>query len=742
MDKFLEKRILTRQPWCWGLFVTLGTLLLNLVLFKPAVSQAASVTVIQTATATRQPTVTPTPNATAQAELEETMKLLATSPRKIECSKTTSNRLSCYGILLLDFWFQNPQPTSQEQLAQKSVDALSENHYQIQLGWLLKDWFDRYVIPTFQAAGGLPEGFEEQWNKRLRFTKSDLDNNGKPDYLVTIGYHSIEVHSCPVIGLYWLRQVEGKYQVFQIEADLNCSAGGPGIELKSTGDLNGDGRNDLAYSSIQCGASVCTETLHLQTFKNGNWQDLPFVKGNWTPARIEVGPGVNGTSVITATGLPPLGSSWQPFIVKTIFFRWINGEFLPIDIALSGSGELGAAANLQKAGALVRAQRYTEALHIIQTVIDQHVTLYFDYTPYALFRAGMVQLLAHQPEDALQTWQRVTSEFPDHPVSRDLPYLRPLVSTPDGLWRVCAWLRQNTRDWTPPEPHEDWQIHDLFSVPLVRTGYCTLDLLIQWQQWGQTESIAKQARQFNLSWAPLADNYDLNGDRKVDPIGIMGDKLWVFLTDKNAYHPLDASSPFPLRSANLVDSYDRFYVPDSSIEIVDLDADHRPEILFSNAHGFSLAEWTGNRFKPHEMSYCGESRSCKLQGKLRVIKDREGPDLLEVAFTDGPAQQSPITKRYRFQSDGLILLPVNDPLAIQMNSAIEAMYRNRDPRQALSLLKNFTSDDPWQAGLARYLEALAWDYLGDTAKAQAAYRAVVKDYVGTGWSALAQEKIQ
>jgi hypothetical protein len=44
--------------------------------------------------------------------------------------------------------------------------------------------------------------------------------------------------------------------------------------------------------------------------------------------------------------------------------------------------------------------------------------------------------------------------------------------------------------------------------------------------------------------------------------------------------------------------------------------------------------------------------------------------------------------------------------------------------------------------LARYLEALAWDYLGDVQKAQAAYRAVVQDYAGTGWSVLAKEKIK
>ena len=70
------------------------------------------------------------------------------------------------------------------------------------------------------------------------------------------------------------------------------------------------------------------------------------------------------------------------------------------------------------------------------------------------------------------------------------------------------------------------------------------------------------------------------------------------------------------------------------------------------------------------------------------------------------------------------------------------MYRKRDPRQALSLLKGYTSGDPWEAGLARYLEALAWDYLGDTAKAQAAYRVVVQNYAGTGWSAQAKEKIK
>jgi hypothetical protein len=595
--------------------------------------------------------VTPTPNATAQWEISQAKQLLTTSPYDIDCPGRTPYRIDCYAMMLLDFWYRHPETTAREQLIERLMDTASYGHYQIQLSWLIDDWLNEQVTQAFQATHGLPGGFEEQWKNRLRLIKTDLDNNGDPDYLLRARYFPRDIDTCSFNGLHWLRRINGQYQITQIEVFRNC--GGPGVEVKSTADLNGDGRNDLAYSVIQCGASVCSETLHLRTFKDGGWQDLPFVNGGQTPAYVVIGTGVDGSTVITATEHPPLSASWQPSIIKTILFRWRNGEFLPVDIARAGGGELAEAANLQWAGELVRAQRYTETLQVIQTVIDQHVTLYFDYTPYALFQAGTVQLLSRQPKAALQTWQRVTSEFPAHPVSRDIPYLRPLADDPNGLWRVCAWLRENERDWTPPEPHEDWQIHDLFSVPLARTGYCTLDLLISWQEWTRNKSIAKQAQQFNLTWTPLAEGYDLNGDRIADPIGIMGNKIWAFLSDKNAYHPLAAGSPFPLKSANLVDSYDHFSVFDSNVQIVDLDANHRPEILFSNKRGFSLAEWTGSRFKPHEITYCGQDFACKFKGNLHVVKTREKQNLIEVTITEEQTQRPSLTWRYQFQNGAL-----------------------------------------------------------------------------------------
>jgi tetratricopeptide (TPR) repeat protein len=312
---------------------------------------------------------------------------------------------------------------------------------------------------------------------------------------------------------------------------------------------------------------------------------------------------------------------------------------------------------------------------------------------------SIVQLFLRQPEAAQQTWQRILTDYPDALITQYVPNVQVLARGQNSLWRVCRWLKKLDRTaWYPPLadiPAVDFLIHPLPTSP---SAFCTENDLIVWQTWTRKEPIEQQASRLGLTWKLLSERYDLNNDRINDPIGLLNDHVWAFLSDRHTYRPLDGQSGTSLDTVRLSDAHS-FDWP--GVKITDRNNDGRPEITsISQDHTYAV-EWNGQRF----------------------------------------ARQD--------KNDSINEIPVASewwqwrlPAPSAISRAIEAMYRKRNPRQALSLLKNYTSDDPWEAGLARYLEALARDYLGDSARAQEAYRRVVQEYSGTGWSVQALEKLK
>ena len=569
------------------------------------------------------------------------------------------------------------------------MDTASYGHYQIQLSWLIDDWLNEQVASAFQAARGLPEGFEEQWKNRLRLIKTDLDNNDEPDYLIFMSFYPRDMDTFGFHGLYWLRRVQGRYQIELLDTAVVSL---DGIEVKATYDLNADGYNDLAYSKIHCGASQCFDNLLIRTYRNGQWQDIPFVDGGWEPNGITIGPGVGGNIVITATegGCGNLGC--EPFFSYDVIFKWDNGEFIPSEKV--PHNQTGPIADFQWASHLMDDRRFQEALEVLQRLAEQRVTEPFEYTPYTLMDISIVQLFLRQPAAAQQTWQRILTDYPDALITQYVPNLQVLARGQNSLWRVCRWLRKSDRaDWYPPLadiPAVDFLVHPLPTGP---SAFCEENHLIVWQTWTREEPIEKQASRLGLTWKLLSARYDLNNDRIKDPIGLLDNHVWAFLSDGQVYRVLDTSVDAPVTASQTGDTYNW-----PSLKIADRNGDGRPEITsISKDHTYTV-EWNGQRFARQDK------------------RDSVG--------------STPSSAWWH--------LPSPSPIS----RAIEAMYRKRDPRQALSLLKGYTSGDPWEAGLARYLEALAWDYLGDTAKAQAAYRVVVQNYAGTGWSAQAKEKIK
>ncbi|MBI5566961.1 MAG: hypothetical protein HY870_18830, partial [Chloroflexi bacterium] len=678
-----------------GLFVISGILLLlGLALFKPAVGLAAIAAATRTATSTPQPTMTSTPNATVQWEAQLAQAQLQMHPRAICPGKPYY--IGCYLLQQLDFLYRYPHTPYLEKVIERTAVVIGYGGYKLKSNWLIDDWLDRIVAQAFQAAGKMPAGLEEQWKSRLQFIEADLDNNYEPDYLVKAFFRSDISDWDPFhTGLYWLGRVGERYIIEPIEEGYDLD-----FEIVSHQDLNGDGYHDLAYTTRMYSSNSGAKEFHLLTRKSGEWQTLPILVeptyqryDDWSAEILS-----DGSSELIALNLGGHFWDYGDNLSYQIHYRWAKDQFTPIRISLAADyRRLQEPAAFEWVNLLIETHQFTEALRTLKFTAENK-----SLAPYALFRQGMIHLYLRDATSARNVWERLQNEYPDQPVTQSVSALLQMTKKPEDIWRVCAWLKQNVDRWLPPGMTEE----NAEELPILDRSYwsphqlCRTNLLVEVGQWSRLLPLERQAAQTGLAFKLLSTDYDLDGDQQPDPIAAMGGSIWAFLPDGNRWRPVLASRGLYQWHPP---TYGDYSIPDTGIRVTDLDANGRPEILLWDAADTLLSEWDGHQFQSQRLPRSG--RSARLS--LKSIGGRQYTIQMTVFDSDKP--DAP-TGEETYQLRNGIVTRLNPPpdlsaASAALSNAIEAMYRNRNPRQALSLLKGYASADPWEAGLARYLEA-------------------------------------
>lgn len=173
--------------------------------FAPTATREATPTLKPTARPSAKATNTPpkpTPSPTPIASEREAKALLQLSPYS-SCSENLPRCAAVYAVQVLDHLYRYPTSFQRLALITRVLDYAGYGYSPLSLDWLVEDWLDETVRQPFDAAGGLPAGFAEQWQPRGQVTSTDLDDNGDPDYLLTVRFgppYDVSIAQ----GLYWL----------------------------------------------------------------------------------------------------------------------------------------------------------------------------------------------------------------------------------------------------------------------------------------------------------------------------------------------------------------------------------------------------------------------------------------------------------------------------------------------------------------------------------------------------------
>ena len=672
---------------------------------------------------------------------------------------------------ILDFIAQHPGRPENEALQQRVMlfgGGDDGSPADLPIGWLADDWLAAHVRLPFEQAGGLPADFRAQW--RGEVFESDLDDDGRPDYLLTV---RIKLGDAPVAGfeipggLVWLRPEGAGYALTLLPTGhYGDEARFPAYypEVKTIADLNGDGRLEVAYTVRWCGASTCLERLRILAWQDDSWRNL-LITGGWQPMgglwRIQDDDGDGRAEVIGPdrgpgiAGLGPQVPYDRRFVVR-------NGEWVPVADELRGNpnrgDEIRSQVYMVYVRWLIRDHRLPEAATLLDALMGQLPPDYYlmGYQPFALFNLGAVQALLDAVPAAQATWDRLLAAFPDHPLSLDVVALRTQLHTRADWPALCAQFGVISR---PTPAQTTGMPHPIGNAALMYEDVCSPLLLFDLWTWPRGQSLAYQLAHFGRTWQLLTDQYDLNGDGVADPLGLVGSagQPWAFISAGAVYRPLPVWSAWPLGALppSKLEASDWNQRADcQSPRVSDRDRSGRPELLIACPSGFDLWVWRGNRFQGYHVTY-GVVAAGQYQwftGPLTETTTASGSELRVQLFRDAAMTQPVGEWVYHLAGDELRLISQEPwPALAPLAEAFEALFRRGQPEQALAALARY---DPslttpradgyslaWRTAMARYLTALALDYAGRSAEARTLLAGIAQEYPDTGWAVLAKERL-
>lgn len=638
-------------------------------------------------------TSTPTPDSGTQVE-----QFLKASPYDFRSGSRYFNEARPYAVRGLEYLvYLFPQTIQREVLIESILNNSFQHEFILDLDWLLAMHMRTALLDPLNEAEQVSLDIQKQWN----MIETDLDADQEPDYVFQIHFRAKNADTTTPSVFYWLHEVSGVYKLTDIARFFYIF----GLEIVSVEDMNNDGTPDLAFQVVTCGASNCFAHPFIYTWQEDHWIEIPVLPHGWTAdnGRWHVEK-EDGKSVLIALEGNAGGLSYGNVPGYEIRFEYVNGAFIPVDVReyyptdpnRTGTTE----SDFYK---ILWADQLTElgfpqrALEVLLSQENWESNSPSDnYLPYVLFRIGMLNLYLGDVNAAQNVWQRIEIESPDLPVAAPVPELLYLIDQPDPLWKVCHWLKGNEVTWYPAD-YDPLKHPSTDSFLYHWRWMCSDFALVRWQKWITTRPLEQQAESLGLTWTLLSEDYDLNQDTTPDPIGRLGEWLWVFLSNDTAYAPMLIGPQLP-QQALLIYSYDAIGTDRyNEVNIFQDSSDASIWLELIGDYQIAKYEWTGEYFKFHPVKGFGQPDS--------------------------------------------VFAPPPDPNNL-LTQALLALFRDENPARALELLQIYTSDDEWETLTARYITAIALLYNGRASAACPLFEAIIADYPDTGWAMFSREHLQ
>jgi hypothetical protein len=666
----------------------------------PADSDTSIPTPIPAITQTPTPTNTPQPTATPRSPNEEADRILKTDVWEYGIQNAVP-----VAVRIMDYLMRYPDSPRREEL----LATLFRANPIFFNDWFILTELDEFVRQPFNQATGMPDSFAEELQNQelIQIYVTDLDGNGTDDFIIATK-HVFQW------SIYWLYGKPGEYQLTALptgDEEILAYANVRMIE-----DLNNDGVSELVYVVNTSGASDAFEEVYILSWKNEQFKNMIIgdnttQNGGWLFTDIDE----DGVYELVKRNGGPGSLGFCCALPFEVDYQLLGDEYIPVQQRPGNSLGEGEKPDWQLAKMMQHTHHYTKAIEYLDLYLTdlQDDTYRYEVIPYVYFQLGMAHLLMNEPVAAQDTWQSLVQNFPEHPLTLDVLEMQPMLQTRDDIWRACAWLRQNKREW--PLSEDKQHIFQREAYYNSWEDLCDpMFLLNQWE-WTQTTPITTQLAARALNWHVLSEIFDLNDDGIPDPIGEieLGDsrQVWIFLTQSDGtYKPLYAEQPYPPEAIHIWNKWGYegyWYLDDFDVTLMDNDQDGNPEIFYtrSDADYTLQTEWIGHRFE----KVGGEG--IKLDNFIapNFGDDKSFPNILKTLFYD-----------QNFET-ALDLLE-------DYNPAVDSSIHQ-------------PSHFYWAEAGSHYLRGLAYSYLGETELAHQSLTTVIQNYPDTSWVDLARERL-
>ncbi|KPL85184.1 tetratricopeptide repeat protein [Herpetosiphon geysericola] len=680
------------------------------------------------------PSATPTPLTTAELLLSAEPSDFCPKPATRGCGKPLA-------VLIADYLQRNP--TDPQALAlwrriislgQPTMELGADDPQAFDVTWAFDGWAQAEFLALdlpHELAPTPPAALEIG---KLMIISTNLDGDSNQDYLLS---GSISGSPNSIGQLRWVHWQQDSWLGEHVLSYANDY--GAQIQL---GDVTGDAEPELFVRSSHCG-SACSGQLYGWTWQAGRPQAL-----------FPVGANTSDLSITPIDGKLSISSA----DVRYAF----DGQYLaPTELAApSGPFSNTIGAQLRYAHGLTLLGRFDQAIAQLEQAAALsdgsaeygHNQTLKDARPIVLFRIGIIQLLKHDHVAAQAAWHRLLARFPQSFAATVVQDFK-LTRFNGSISQWCELLAAER-----PSIMQGYQREMLDRSPFNEFDWlplCHPRTLLPLQIWNHAVPLAEQFTALGLPWQSLSENYDLNGDGRNDPLGVV-DWLgiytpWVFMTTEAGYQPLYANQPWPnAKALSSLSDPDYFFSRPNTVSITDLDADGAPEWLFEYRDHFSLLAWSHGRFWQNKVAlYQGTSF---YTATLRLAPQPDGTQRLSAEYLPNAAGQQPELNHVEYDlRAGTLIQQVPVPINLNNGFSYErydpsistlyaALFGNNDPALALEIVVLLEPQNIWSQHEQLVLHALALEYNGQAAEAQRLLQSVANASETTGWSRFAQQR--
>ena len=411
--------------------------------------------IVVTASTSPSSTLTPVPTQTPIPIDPQVTDLLNLNEENY-CSKIyTYQCLTIINVKILEYLYQHPESPQRQQLLNKMVSFWSGATPQ----WIIEDWLTQTIVPQIVGKSVTSEefgDFEEKWGQIF---VTDLDDNGDPDYVITLRLHNMV---CIYLGqMYWIYrtyQTDETYQVKLLPTTVDSDETSMYPTVLSTDDLTGDGLPELTYVSANCGPSDLFQKPRILSWQNGQFVDRLADRWHLINGDLSIKEkneeGVAG--LLITQGQTGYGG-FAPYSPYQVDLELKGDEYIPVKQTLLYQPDIqqrdGDILYWQWANFVLHQNRYAEAVDAFNVVAKQPASFFgwVDYRPYALFRMGVTYIVLDDQTAAQRSWEQLITEFPNHPISLDVMTLKNILQNRNDLGKVCVWLQENGGRWWQPQ---------------------------------------------------------------------------------------------------------------------------------------------------------------------------------------------------------------------------------------------------------------------------------------------------